>query len=166
MVEVMKFLPREYKLILAGPMVDSGPLFKRDQKYFRSIKKLISLNSLDDRIDIVPKFIIEPEKYIKSCDIFVLPSIKEALGTTILEALACGVPVVGNNTRGVLDQWVKNGENGYTCNLNIKGWVEKIKLASEISSDKMKLCSEEILKVASTEIIDNEYYRRFDEYQN
>jgi len=30
----------------------------------------------------------------------------------------------------------------------------------------MKLCSEEILKVASTEIIDNEYYRRFNEYQN
>ena len=38
-------------------------------------------------------FIDNPEKYYESSDIFVLPSINEGLGTTLLEAIASRRPV-------------------------------------------------------------------------
>ena len=46
-----------------------------------------------------------------AADIFVIPSIFEAFGLTSLEAMACGVPVVGFNTGGIPDMLIphKNG---------------------------------------------------------
>lgn len=38
-----------------------------------------------------------------AADIFIVPSLQEAFGQTALEAMACGVPVVGFNTGGIAD---------------------------------------------------------------
>ena len=90
----------------------------------------------------------------------------EGLGTPILEALACGVPVVANDIPGVFDKWVHNGINGFVCELDAELWAEKIMMAAKISSTKMRKASAEVLEVASTEVIDAEYYRRFNEILN
>jgi len=47
-----------------------------------------------------------------AADIFVIPSIQEAFGQTALEAMACGTPVVGFSTGGMLDM-VRPGETGH-----------------------------------------------------
>lgn len=52
-------------------------------------------------------------------DVFVMPSLAEAFGQTVIESMACGTPVVGFNTGGIRDN--VNNETGYLaeyCNSN------------------------------------------------
>lgn len=160
MVEAMSYLPANYKLILAGPIINSGPLMQRDRRYYQSILNTIYQNGLKDQVQLIPRYIEEPEKYMKATDVFVMPTTGEGLGTTVLEALACGVPIVANDIPGVFDQWVKDGVNGYICGLDHKEWAEKIIIASQIDDHRMWRASQDVLNVASTEVIDREYYER------
>lgn len=52
------------------------------------------------------------DELLACADLFLLPSKNESFGLAALEALACGVPVVGSNTGG-LPEVVRHGETGY-----------------------------------------------------
>ncbi len=54
---------------------------------------------------------------LKSIDLFVLPTLQEALGTSFLEAMAMGKPVIGTNVDGV-GEVIENGRNGYLVEPN------------------------------------------------
>ena len=49
---------------------------------------------------------------LKSIDVFALPTLQEALGTSFIEAMAMGKPVIGADVGGV-SEVIKNGVNGY-----------------------------------------------------
>lgn len=159
MLDVMALLPEKFKLLLAGPLVGSGPLFKRDQEYFDGILKAIKDKGLEGRVRVDPGFVEKPENLIKGADIFVMPSVREALGTPVLEALACGVPVIANDLPGIFDTWIKDGFNGYICPLDAKAWADRIARVCEIDDATLLRASEEILVSASTGRIDDEYFR-------
>ncbi|MEK9155871.1 MAG: glycosyltransferase family 4 protein [Patescibacteria group bacterium] len=53
----------------------------------------------------------EPEKFLKKWDVFVLPSVAEAFGIVLLEAMAAGVPIVAANVGGIPDI-IENNKNG------------------------------------------------------
>jgi len=50
-------------------------------------------------------------KLLRECDLFVLPSRSEPFGIVIIEALACGKPVVASSVGGIVEI-IRNGENG------------------------------------------------------
>ena len=57
------------------------------------------------------EFTPTPERYMAAADIFCLPSYREGLGMSILEAAACGVPTVASRIYGVTDA-VVDGDTG------------------------------------------------------
>ena len=52
------------------------------------------------------------ESLLASCDVFVCPSRHEPLGNVVVEAMACGVPVVAYDIGGP-GELVKNGSTGW-----------------------------------------------------
>jgi glycosyltransferase involved in cell wall biosynthesis len=63
-------------------------------------KKIIFVGELSEILEI-----------LSSIDIFVLPSLREGLGLAILEAMACGKPVIATNAGGI-PEIVKDGVSG------------------------------------------------------
>ncbi|MBU2544891.1 glycosyltransferase family 4 protein [Patescibacteria group bacterium] len=72
-----------------------------------------------------------PEEINKS-KLFILPSFYEGCPKALLEAMACGVPVIATNVTGI-KEIIKDNQNGYLCGTSIESIKEKIKevLANE-----------------------------------
>jgi glycosyltransferase involved in cell wall biosynthesis len=64
--------------------------------------------------------------FMKSLDVFLMPSRFEGLGTSVLEAMSAGVMVIGSNTGGI-PEMIKHGETGLLAEVDdINDWAEKI----------------------------------------
>jgi glycosyltransferase involved in cell wall biosynthesis len=104
--EVLKKFPKTQLIVVgSGPMKDD----------LVALSNRLKLGTKVVYIDNVPQ-----EKLLKvysSASLFVLPSIvnekgeTEGLGVVLLEAMACGLPVVGSNVGGIPDI-IKDGETG------------------------------------------------------
>lgn len=58
-----------------------------------------------------------PYPYIKSCDVFVLSSRMEGFPNVVLEAMCFNKPIAATTCVDVIKDIVKDGENGYCCNI-------------------------------------------------
>ncbi|MFH0854596.1 MAG: glycosyltransferase family 4 protein [bacterium] len=91
------------------------------------LRKIIKDKKAGDKFFITGA-ISDAFKYFHAFDVFCLPSIKEGLSYTLLEALMAGLPIVATNVGGN-SEIVKDGENGFLVppkNRNIL--AEKIKM--------------------------------------
>ena len=163
LIEVLRHLPEGYKLVLGGPLAASGPFSERDGRYLESLRRAIDEHRLEGRVKVVPEFIEHPEEYMKSSDVYVFPSTSEGLGTPVLEAIACGVPVVANRIEGVTDQWIEEGQSGFLAALNPGEFANKVIQATQISTDTLLSKSQGILSVASSQAIDRQYWESLQE---
>jgi len=84
-------------------MVGDGPL-KGD------MEQLAVKLGIDKNI-IMTGFRSDVGNFLKSFDLFVLASKKEGLGTSIIDALSVGLPVIATNTGGI-PELIKDGING------------------------------------------------------
>ena len=62
-----------------------------------------------------------PYPLMRRADVYLQPSLKEALGLTISEALLLGCPVVSTRTAGGIDQLSEPGVKGVLCDVSAEG---------------------------------------------
>jgi glycosyltransferase involved in cell wall biosynthesis len=104
-----------------------------------------------------------------SADVFVLPSIRidgfeEGLGVVLLEAMACGIPVIGSNTGGI-SSIIDDGCNGFlVAEKSPKDLAEKIiiLLSDENIREKFKANGLETVRAKySWDVIIDQYVEAF-----
>ncbi len=159
LLDVLTKLPESFKLVLAGPSLtdrDLVPGLKADQ--ITILKKRAQELGVAERVDISHGF-VDMAKYLAAADVFCFPAEREAMGTPLLESISSGIPVVANADESSFQEWVKDGKNGYLCSLIPEKWAEAIVKASKFSHDKKLIMSEEIKSTASTDLIDEQYYK-------
>ena len=116
----------ENNLFIELTIIGSGPLKN-------SIKLWLKENQLSEHVKLIDKL---SRKEIAvalhdKCDIFVHPSKSETFGMVVLEALACGKPVVCTKCGGPED-FIKDGINGFLCeNNSVRDFINKIQLCIE-----------------------------------
>lgn len=79
----------------------------------QEVQKEISRFSLDDSVIFTGKVSPETiERYYQMADIFTLPSYTEGLPLVVIEAMACGLPVVVSTVGGI-PELIEDSVNGY-----------------------------------------------------
>lgn len=98
---------------------------------------------------------------LNAADIFVFPSFHEGMPVSVLEAMACGLPVIASDIRGNVDI-IKDGYNGYLfAPANANTLCEKLELLMD-DADKRKTMgtkNREIVKDFSLEAVTEELKR-------
>ncbi|MDP3762810.1 MAG: glycosyltransferase, partial [bacterium] len=115
LVEAAKCLIPNYKFLIIG-----------EGREREKLESLITKYQLQNTVFLLG-FIPEASRYLKGFDIFVLPSLKEGLPYTALEALAAGLPVVATEVGGLPDI----AETAKSCFLVPPGNPEALAAAME-----------------------------------
>jgi len=108
LLEVMERIKKMYTI----PLVILGEGSQREILERKAEEKGINL--------ILPGFVKNPYPWFKKAKVFVLTSKYEGFPNVILEAWACGVPVVAVDCAGGVRDLIKNGENGLLVRENDK----------------------------------------------
>ena len=103
LLEAKKIAKSDYYLVIVG----DGPLSKKLRKKVEdeNIPDVIFTGSRTDVENIIP-----------NCDFLVLPSFSESFGLVLIEALACGQPVIGSDVGGISE--IINEDVGLLVNPN------------------------------------------------
>ncbi len=100
-----------------------------DGPYEDRLKDIVAQSSIKDRVtfhgyiayDLVPQT-------LATYDLFVLPSFTELFGRVYIEAMACGLPVIGARRTG-MDGYITEGEQGFLVDHNdvndVKAAIQK-----------------------------------------
>lgn len=100
LLEALKGLP--YTIDIIG----SGEQYKQLEKFTN--KNGIDANFLGN----IPNH--ELPEILNQYELFILPSLWENMPKTLLEAMACGMPVIGTNVKGI-NEVIEHGRNGILC---------------------------------------------------
>ena len=99
---------------------------------------------------------------MKSCDIFVFPSLQEGLPVALMEAMACGLPCIASDIRGNNDL-IKNNINGYLSNSNNQNiWIKNISQIIKNSDNQKDKNNMKIIRKISITNIQNIMHRLYE----
>ncbi len=96
-------------LILLGPRsIDEGAV--GDRYCYNEVVGFIGENNLSQTIS-MPGKVDNVHQFLQCADIFVFTSLLEGMANVVLEAMACGLPVISTPVSGIVDI-IRSGENG------------------------------------------------------
>jgi glycosyltransferase involved in cell wall biosynthesis len=95
----------EAHLVLVGPRQDLGA-----PEFHRRLQDLISRTDAPDRIHFTGP-VSNVEDYLRAADLFVFPSRREGMPNVVLEAMACGIPVILTPFLGLPDEFGTPGKH-------------------------------------------------------
>jgi len=117
-IAILKENKPDIKCLIIG----DGPEKKQLEKIATTLnlnKNILFLGFLEDHDEVY--------SLIKSSKVFVLPSTREGFGIVVIEANACGVPVITTNHKdNASKDLIEEGNNGYICRLNENNISRKI----------------------------------------
>jgi glycosyltransferase involved in cell wall biosynthesis len=99
LLDVFTGIARSYadsRLMLVGSGDGQTLSIEDDLRSHAMIGPLVGRVIFPGRVDNV-------DDYLRASDVFVFPSVFEALGISLVEAAACGLPCVGSRTGGIVD---------------------------------------------------------------
>lgn len=146
-VEILNDLPGNVHYLICGQGNKKEELIKVAEE--KNCKDRLHL--LGYREDIIA--------IMKSCDLFVFPSMREGLSVALMEAIACGLPCVVSDIRGNRDL-IKDGKNGYLSPLD--SFLETIKKMLSMDDKSFKMISQVNIDESSkySEKNISEFYRK------
>ena len=117
------------------------------------LEKLTKKLNIDNRVIFIGKIKKHIENFYFASDCYLMTSVKETFGQTILEALASGIPVVGWKSGGDIktatSEIIKNNINGYLIDFNQKKLIiamEDISNSSKNEINQFRLNNKELVK--------------------
>ena len=98
--------------LVGGGIPDLRLIVIGDGEQRKQLEELINRLYLDSKVHLLG-FLSHQQisEYLNMSDVFVLPSRHEGLGIALIEAMACGVPVIGSRVDGIPDV-IDDGKNG------------------------------------------------------
>lgn len=159
LLEVLKYLPAEYKLVLAGPTVTSGEIDPgMRSKQLPQLQSGVDRAGLGDRVNIIAEF-VDTAEYLSGADVFCFPAQNEAMGTPLLEALASGTPVIANADEPSFGEWIRDGENGFLAPLNPERWAMAVRAATQFDESQRNQIAQSVSGRISADTIDEQYFQ-------
>ncbi len=113
-----KFCSEKIKVWIIGPEKAFSGFGESDpavERYVQMMRNMVKEFGLENMIE----FLGERDnvyEYMQAADIYVHPSKQEGQPNSILEAMACGLPVVANLIPGITDEIIQTGTYGYLVN--------------------------------------------------
>ncbi|MCR0265378.1 glycosyltransferase [[Clostridium] innocuum] len=137
-IEALPKLPVDVHYLICG----IGPLKDYYEKLAKNLGVTNRLHFLGYRNDVI--------RIMKSCDIFVFPSLREGLSVSLMEALACGMTCIASEIRGNNDLIISN-ENGFLISgTDSSSWVDRLCLC--IKKDTIKIKQKDMKEFSTKDI--------------
>jgi glycosyltransferase involved in cell wall biosynthesis len=134
-----------------------------------SLENLVQGMGLKDKVVFTGPVLHEKVfEYYQKSNIFVLPSLNEGMSNTMLEALACGMPLIATDTGGTREL-VLNNKNGFIVKMrDSNDLVEKIEkfLLDKSLEEKMSRESRALSEKFSWEVVAKKYTDLYKEIEN
>jgi glycosyltransferase involved in cell wall biosynthesis len=129
------------EILLANGFIGTFLIIGDDGGEEKAIREYIKEKQLEASI-LITGFRTDIPEILPELDIFLFTSKEEGLGTSILDAMASGVPIVATRAGGV-PEMVENGVNGFLCD---------IQHPEQLAKSMLLLSEDETLR---TKFIDN-----------
>jgi glycosyltransferase involved in cell wall biosynthesis len=114
LIEVMRILNQtghNYQLLLCAPASKKRyPSF--DREYYFEVKNSVTKGNMGHEVFILSDG-FDMDKMLQLSDVYVSASQAEGMPNSVLEAMACGLPVVALDLDENLSGLIQHGENGY-----------------------------------------------------
>lgn len=144
-----------------------GPTYKYESAYVEGLHARVGEWALADRVHFVEDLVDDPQNYMRAADIFCLPSEREGLPISVLEAMSCGLAVVASDIPEIASSQIRNGEHGLLTPVGdveaLAGALERVVNERDLRDRLASNACHRVQESFSMEVVDGRYRRMYRE---